>query len=237
MGKETAFCFGSKVSCQPFCCILQHPALYIYACLYTTLLHLCRQLRYAYAKLLLQTLAEGGGDGGLLRDDPPYGPLKPLPSSKKAATVVHHHSTKPTLQQQVSMSAGNSLRTSPQQSHLPQPGWAKHSPILRHQPTVLSSRGNGWVGERLSHQEEEHSDQESAPSLRGLSLEDLINVSDVHEHSKHKARSSPRNEMHGHSRTVSFDLDSSLEDLRKGKLQQTVLSPVCNVSYYVVWRS
>lgn len=223
------------MSCQPFCCILQ---LYTctYVCLYTTLLHLCRQLRYAYAKLLLQALAEGGGDSGLLRDDPPYGPLKPLPSLKKATTVVHH-STKPPLQQQVSMSAGNSLRTSPQQSCLPQPGWAKHSPFLRHQPTVLSSRGNGWMDERLSHQEEEHSGQESAPSLRGLSLEDLINVSDVHEHSKHKTRSSPRNEMHGHSRTISFDLDSSLEDLRKGKLPQTVFHQCVDVSYYVVWHS
>ena len=62
------------------------------------------------------------------------------------------------------------------------------------------------------------SEQESAPSLRGLSLEDLINVSGVYVHSSTEAKGSHRNVPHSHSRTVSFDLDSSLEDLREGKL-------------------
>ena len=62
------------------------------------------------------------------------------------------------------------------------------------------------------------SEHDSAASLRGLSLEDLINVSGVYVHSKTEARGSHQNTPHRPSRTVSFDLDSSLEDLREGKL-------------------
>ena len=189
---------------------------------------LCRQLRCAYAKLLLQALVEGGG-GGLLRDNPPRGPLEPLPSSKRAATAVHLHNTMQAQKQQGSVSASNSIRTSPQQSRLLQPGWAKHSPLLNQHLTSssASSHDHGWLGGRGSHQGEEQSvcsEQESAPSLRGLSLEDLINVSDVYVHSKNKARSSHQNGLHRHSRTVAFDLDSSLEDLREGKLYETVFT-------------
>lgn len=224
MGKEAAFCYRSKVSLSAILLLQMHPQTFASSCARTCTyltpltLYPCRQLRYAYAKLLLQALAEGSG-GGLLRENPPRGPLEPLSSSKKTATAMHHRNTRQ-ADQQVAVAASNSVRMTPHQSRLLQPGWAKHSPPRKqHSTSPTTGSSHEWLGGRVSHQGEEYSvcsEQESAASLRGLSLEDLINVSGVYVHSKAEARGSHQGNTHHQSRTVSFDLDSSLEDLREG---------------------
>ena len=144
-----------------------------------------------------------GNVAGVFKEIPPIGPLKPLPSN---------------------ISNNKSLQ-SPKKSRLLQPGWARRSHPFRLQSPEYD-RKSGDDFEDIHDEELYEGDMHSSPSL---SLEDLVGVSDPYTGYSH-VRGMDSGKMAG-NRKITFDLDSSLEDLQDPKHGTVYTMYVCVRTY------
>ena len=131
-----------------------------------------------------------GTVAGVFKEIPPIGPLKPLPSN---------------------ISNDMSLQ-SPKKSRLLQPGWARRSRAFRLQSPQYDRRSGDDL-EDVRDEELYDGDMHSSPSL---SLEDLVGVSDPYTGHSRVIREMDSGKTAG-NRKITFDLDSSLEDLQDPK--------------------